>query len=150
MTASYTINAVTRRSGACVTTENMTEPRERICCHDINKALNKFPDAITRYGNDGPFTCLTQHPGFTRNCTYPEVLENAWLSYRQQYGQNAYNGDGKESSLYRHIAYRQLARFLFGVVGKDNRLVLPSCCVTIMRLLFPDESNTYTGFLLAN
>ena len=37
----------------------------------------------------------------------------------------------------RHAAYRELARFLFGLVGLENRYVLPSCAVPAIGLLFP-------------
>ena len=134
----------------CNHCKNMDIPRERVCCHDIRACLDKLPDAITRYEQFGPFNCISQHPGFIRNCTLPEVLDNAWLSFRQHYGPNAYNDNGNANRRYRHIAYRQLARFLFGVVGKDNRFCLPSCCVTIIRETFPDVNNTYTGFLFSD
>ena len=50
---------------------------------------------------------------------------------------------------YRHVAYRQLARFLFGIVGKDIRYVLPSCAVNVIWETFPGQQNElFTGFRL--
>ena len=37
-----------------------------------------------------PYICICEHPGFILNCLYREVLDNAWLSYKQQYGQNGF------------------------------------------------------------
>ena len=34
--------------------------------------------------------CICEHPNFILNCLYREVLHNAWLSYKQQYGQNGF------------------------------------------------------------
>ena len=37
-----------------------------------------------------PSICICEHPGLILNCLYREVLDNAWLSYKQQYGQNGF------------------------------------------------------------
>ena len=56
--------------------------------------------------------------------------------------------DGERHKNLRHIAYRQLARFLFQVVGRENRYVLPSCVVSKIRSSFPAKENEqYTGFM---
>jgi hypothetical protein len=54
----------------------------------------------------------------------------------------AYNGERHKRL--RHVAYRQLARFLFGIVGRENRYVLPSCAVSVIRNTF--QSANYTGY----
>ena len=69
----------------------------------------------------------------------------AWLAYRQQYGAAAYISD-HVNKRYRHIAYRQLARFLFGIVGRENRAPLPSCAVKRIRETFPSTDGEYTGY----
>ena len=45
---------------------------------------------------------------------------------------------------YRHVAYRQLARFLYGHLGRHNRRVQPSSAVAAIRRAFPGQS--YAGF----
>lgn len=120
--------------------------RERKCCTELEECQQRFEDSINLYGNEDAFTCIVQHPGFINNCLLWEVLENAWLAYKQHYGNQAYvnNNDHKR---WRHVAYRQLARFLHGVVGKDNRFVLPACAVTAIRQTFQKpEDEQFVGF----
>ncbi|XP_046860499.1 uncharacterized protein LOC124453706 isoform X2 [Xenia sp. Carnegie-2017] len=62
------------------------------------------------------------------------VLQTAWYQYKQQY-EVAY--DGPEDKLYRHVAYRQLARWCWGVLGREVRVILPSYAVTHIRETFP-------------
>uniref|UniRef100_A0A1X7SHA8 P2X purinoreceptor 7 intracellular domain-containing protein n=1 Tax=Amphimedon queenslandica TaxID=400682 RepID=A0A1X7SHA8_AMPQE len=59
--------------------------------------------------------------------------------YRQQYG--GLNASNNEK--YRYTSYRQLVWWCWGWLGKDVRVVLPSCAVAEIRR-FP--STTYTGF----
>ncbi|KAJ8353476.1 hypothetical protein SKAU_G00210430 [Synaphobranchus kaupii] len=50
---------------------------------------------------------------------------------------------------YRHMAYRNVVRWCWGHLGQQIRVVIPSCAVTRIRTEFPEESGTYTGFLLS-
>ena len=54
----------------------------------------------------------------------------------------------------RHIAYRQLARWCWGVLGKEIRVTLPSCAVCCIRAHFPppgiEEDFTFEGFRFAD
>ena len=119
---------------------------ERVCCQEVLECEERMDEAIYRYNHVDPFECITEHPGFIRNCLQDEVLENAWLVYRQQYGRHAY--EGPRHKLLRHVAYRQLAHFLFGIVGREVRYVLPSCAVKAIRGAFPPAmGDRYTGFL---
>ena len=47
---------------------------------------------------------------------------------------------------YRFTAYRQLTRWCWGWLGREIRVVLPSCAVKKIRNTFP--SSSYTGFSL--
>lgn len=85
---------------------DMPTHREKLCCHDVQKCADKLIDSVNRYKKDEPFICITEHPGFTLNCLQPEVLDNAWLSYKQHYGANAYVEQGDVYKRYRHVAYR--------------------------------------------
>ena len=124
----------------------MDKFRERVCCIDLERCQQKMSDATTRYGMEKPFTCITQHPGFDLICLHWEPLELAWSEYKRQYGRAAYD-NGSDNKRYRHIAYRQLAKFLFGVVGREIRYVLPSCAVNKIRETFPPLPNEeITGF----
>ena len=61
--------------------------------------------------------------------------------------------DGPEDKLYRHIAYRQLARWSWGILGKEIRVVLPLCVVMCIRNFCPPpgprEEFVFTGFKYA-
>ena len=126
--------------------------RERICCQEMQASQERLDDAVIHYQQENRFTRITANPGFIRNCLQWEVVDNAWLAYKQQYGARAYNDRANISKRRRHVAYRQLARFLFGVVGRDNRYILPSCAVSIIRTTYPTDNNEndYTGFHYAN
>lgn len=119
--------------------------RERICCFDLDECDRRKNEALTHYGLAKPFDCICHHPGFINNCLLWEVLDNAWLAYKQQYGAAAYENQNINKR-YRHVAYRQLARFLFGIVGKQNRYVLPSCAIKTIRDTF--LGGECTGFIL--
>ena len=125
---------------------NMDKYVERVCCREVPESVRRLCEAVTQYDDiNMPLDCITEHPGFQLNCLRWEVLENAWLAYKQQYGAQAYDHNHLHKR-YRHVAYRQLARFLFGIVGKENRYALPSCAVNAIRLTFPSPNNQYTGY----
>lgn len=120
--------------------------RERLCCDDLEACSEKKDDAMVHYGQQAPYTCICDHPGFQLNCLHWEVLDVAWNQYKGQYGRDAYENENKFKR-YRHIAYRQLASLLFGRVGRYNRYILPSCAVASIRRQFPnDNQDAYTGF----
>ncbi|KAK7476183.1 hypothetical protein BaRGS_00032607 [Batillaria attramentaria] len=54
------------------------------------------------------------------------VLDTAYYQYRQQYKETITDVNNR----YRYTAYRQLVRFVWGYLGKDIRVTLPSCAVT--------------------
>ena len=82
-----------------------------------------------------PYTCVTDNPGFKMGCLDRWVLQIAWLQYKQEYGRSAY--EGPEHKVNRHVAYRQFVRWCWGVLGRDIRVVLPSCVVSCIRAHFP-------------
>ena len=97
-----------------------------VCCQEIEAVKNKNIKAVTSGECQEKPTCITQHPGFHPVCINRWVLQTAWFQYKQQY-KHPY--EGPEHKLFRHIAYRQLARWCWGILGKEIRVVLPSCAV---------------------
>ena len=79
------------------------------------------------------------------------VLQTAWYQYKQQCKESF---DGPDDKLYRHIAYRQLTRWSWGILGKEIRVVLPSCAVMCIRNFYPppgpEEEFVFTGFKYAD
>lgn len=47
-------------------------------------------------------------------------------------------------SVYRYIAYRRFTRWMYGLLGRKQRKVIPSCAVMAIRDRFPSEE--YCGF----
>ena len=104
---------------------------ECVCCCEIDEVSDKKQD----------HPCIIGHPGFSTVCLDQCVLQTAYYGYRQEYGQNK---DKPINQRYRYIAYRQLARWCWGYLGKDVRVPLPSCAVNRIREEFP--SPDYDGF----
>ncbi|KAK7479609.1 hypothetical protein BaRGS_00029158 [Batillaria attramentaria] len=73
--------------------------------------------------------CICHHPGFDAVCL------NIWMLNVAYY------------SRHRYVAYQQLTRLVWGYLGKDIRVVLPSCAVTTIRKHFPSADGIYTGYL---
>jgi len=74
--------------------------------------------------------CITQHPGFQAVfqavCLNRWVLQTAWYQYKQQYSQSY---GGPQHKLNRHIAYRQLVRCCWGILGKEMSPFAIMCSV---------------------
>jgi len=123
-----------------------------VCCHEVQQVKSKLVEATEVDGLDVEPSCITSHPGFLAVCTNHWVLQTAWHQYKQQYGNNAYEGPDYKRN--RHIAYRQLVRWCWGHLGKEVRVVLPSCAVMCIRAHFTapglEENYTFTGFLYAD
>ena len=122
-----------------------------VCCQEIEQVKNKLTKAVTCGECQEQPTCITQHPGFHPVCINRWVLQTAWYQYKQQYKEPY---DGPENKLFRHIAYRQLARWCWGILGKEIRVVLPSCAVMCIRNFYPppgpEEEFVFEGFRYAD
>lgn len=129
----------------------MDRIEECICCQEINSVFSVCQSIVTDGDSEQPVPCITQHPGFLPVCTNKYVLKTAWSQYKQQY-KDAY--EGPEHKQYRHIAYRQLARWCWGILGKEMRVVLPSCASMCIKQHFPppglEENFQFEGFHYAD
>ncbi|XP_068674676.1 uncharacterized protein [Montipora foliosa] len=121
-----------------------------ICCQEIEAVQNKLIEAVTSGEREEQPQCITQHPGFHAVCINRWVLQVAWYQYKQQY-KAAY--DGQEDKLFRHIAYRQLTRWCWGILGKEVRVV-QLCAVMCIRNFYPppglEEDFVFEGFHYAD
>ena len=122
-----------------------------VCCQEIEAVNNKLIEAVTSGECEEKPSCITQHPGFHPVCINRWVLQTAWYQYKQQY-KHPY--DGREDKLFGHIAYRQLTRWCWGILGKEIRVVLPSCAVMCIRNFYPptglEDDFVFEGFLYAD
>ncbi|XP_022101364.1 P2X purinoceptor 7-like [Acanthaster planci] len=117
----------------------MPSVRESKCCKEIDAVLRMTESFVL------DLDCITEHPGFRTVCLDRWVLDTAYYQYRQQYGGQAHQGS--ENQKYRHTAYRQLARWCWGYLGREVRVVLPACAVNKIRSMFPTNDEEYTGFV---
>lgn len=129
----------------------MDREEECCCCQEIEQVKAKNVEAVQIENIEQP-SCITDHPGFKAVCLNVWVLQAAWYQFRQQYGDKAY--EGPDHKLKRHIAYRQLVRWCWGVLGKNIRVPLPSCAVCCIRAHFPppglEDDFVYEGFHFAD
>jgi len=125
---------------------------ECVCCQEIPQITEKNQNVFEEENLGFPISCITDNPGFKAVCLNRWVLEASWFQYRQQYGSQAY--EGPEHKKNRHTAYRQLVRWCWGVLGKEIRVVLPSCAVMCIRAHFPppglEENFEFVGFFSAD
>lgn len=129
----------------------MDRREECVCCHEIDAVFGTMLSAVSEGDCHEPPSCITAHPGFLAVCTNKWVLRTAWFQYKQHYG-NPY--EGPEHKQHRHIAYRQFVRWCWGFLGKDIRVVIPSCAVMCIRAHFPppglEDDFVFEGFHFAD
>ena len=122
-----------------------------VCCQEIEQVKNKLIEAVSFGECEEQPKCITQHLGFHPVCINRWVLQTAWYQYKQQY-KDPY--DGAEDKLFRHIAYRQLARWCWGILGKEIRVVLLFFSVMCIRTFYPppgpEEEFVFKGFRYAD
>ncbi len=95
----------------------------------------------------GPINCISRLPHFNLYC-----LEDGYLRLHRQYrndvlviGEAREPCDDNQES--RYAAYRQYIFGQHGSLGQGNRLVIPSCCVWVIRDKYPDPHGQYPGFV---
>ena len=121
----------------------MTREAESICCQEIDAIANKNIELVGEELCQAP-KCIIEHPGFEGVCLNHWVLETVWYHYKQQYSEPF---EGPLHRRNRHIAYRQLVRWCWQVLGKEIRVVLPSCAVVKIRTQYPSPADQgYEGF----
>ena len=129
----------------------MDRVEESVCCQEIKEVKWKNEQVAQVEQLEIP-GCITDNPGFQAVCLNQWVLQAAWSQYRQEYGTRAY--EGPEHKNKRHVAYRQMVRWCWGVLGKDIRVPLPSCAVSCIRAHFPppglEEDFEFDGFKFAD
>ena len=118
----------------CGNCQRLNLVQECVCCSEIDCVVAKNNEAVEAEGLAEPPVCITQHPGFEAVCLNRWVLQTAWYQYKQQY-HDSYEGPAHKQN--RHIAYRQLTRWCWGILGKQIRVFLPSCAVCCIRAHFP-------------
>ena len=123
-----------------------------VCCHEVPGVMNKNEEVFETDKLREKPSCITDNPAFKAVCLNPWVFQVAWYHYKQQYGTMA--TERPEDRKNRHVAYRQLARWCWGYLGKEIRVPLPACAVSCIRAHFPppglEENFVFKGFHFAD
>ena len=102
-------------SVVCGSCQRLNQVVDCIYCAQIDCVVAKNNEAVETDGLAEPPICITQHPGFHTICLNHWVLQMAWYQCKQQY-QDSYEGPSHKEN--RHIAYRQLASWCWGLLEK--------------------------------
>ncbi|XP_006825802.1 uncharacterized protein LOC102802182 [Saccoglossus kowalevskii] len=113
----------------------MGTDKECVCCRDVVEVTNKMEGMAC--------ICITEYPRFNSVCLDVWVLQTANFYFRQHYGDRT---EDEPNEQYKYTAYRQFVRWCLGYLGKDIRVVIPSCAVAKIRDEF--QSAEYRGFKL--
>ena len=69
-----------------------------------------------------PYNCITDNPGFQAVCLNRWVLQAAWYQYRQQYGDDAYEGPNTK---YSTCSLPSAGSMVLGNLGNRNTSCSP-------------------------
>ena len=90
----------------------------------------------------GRWPCVSTYQIFAKVCLDRDVLDVAIKT------RNDFRAEDIEftTDSYRHAAYRQFIMWKYGRLGREDRRVIPSCCVWKIRNAYPSPDGVYTGF----
>ena len=135
---------------SCEQCSTMPTELEDVCCHHYSqtrvrmgltdKPRHERSRDLTRL--EAPVQCITSHPGFHDICLSQWTLEYEAYQYVEQEGR--VGDDQPINVLMRHLAYRRFVRWVFGKIGRHNRITIPSCVVNKIRNTY--ASDVYVGF----
>ena len=78
--------------------------------------------------------------------TDPFALRLQQLYREDIFAEEASSEEDINKSL-RHAAYRQYVLWIHGRLQRDDRRVVPACCVNVIRNKYPSPRGHYTGFI---
>ncbi|XP_057675909.1 uncharacterized protein LOC130906042 isoform X2 [Corythoichthys intestinalis] len=113
-----------------------TEP-ENVCCIEINEVKKRMQELPV------PPMCMTDHPGFEPVCLNVFSLQNVCNIFNADYGRLKLQG---LEHRYRYMAKRSFVSWCWGYLGRNIRVVLPSCVAHRITEEFPDTQGNYVGF----
>ena len=95
--------------------------------------------------------CCSERPGrscISRSNLFRQViLDGNVLDLAMRYREDMLVlNEVRNNENFRHAAYRQFILWQYGKLGRGNRTVVPSCCVTTIRASYPSPNGIYTGY----
>ena len=118
---------------------------ESFCCHEKAVEYDEYDKKLTCAQNQG-LNCITSLSSFNQNMLSKDVLD---VDVSQYLEENWPLGDdelAQTHKLYRLVSYRRCSRWVFNILGKKCRRVLPSCVYTCIRNKFASPDGLYTHF----
>lgn len=74
----------------------------------------------------------------------------SFLQLQQRFRNDIFARTQEDVNKYsRHAAYRQFILWIYGRLHRDDRRVVPSCCVKVFRDRYRDLEGNYKGFIPA-
>jgi hypothetical protein len=126
------------KCGKCI---NMNRIEECICCCS-NETIKRIAN-ITN-------TCVTSTEDFRTICLYPAVLEITMVQCDLYQGLTPQLPRARTRENYRFAAYKNFTFWVYGRLGKCNRVPIPSCAVAKIRNEFESPDGLYVGFKFAD
>ncbi|XP_038661084.1 uncharacterized protein LOC119970480 isoform X1 [Scyliorhinus canicula] len=89
--------------------------------------------------------CISKSCAMANLCLNEAVLHLMLIYRNELFGLHSLPAENYNREL-RHAAYRQYIMWQHGCLGDNNKRIIPSCCVWIIRTTFPDPDGEYSGF----
>jgi hypothetical protein len=107
--------------GYCIDSQRMTDV-ERKCCRERH--------------------CVSR----TKRCQNMVTDNDVVTTAANTYNDVTVRKKELDNKTLRHAAYRNYVMWKYGHLGKNNRVVIPSCVVWLIRNKWPAADGVYTGF----
>jgi hypothetical protein len=124
----------------CNECESMPTDTESLCCHE-SETISSVRRSLQ---------CITLHESFGHYVLSIEGLNIARHSFILHSKDSEVRAKFRDTSnkMYRHVAYKQFVYWInsWVTLGKNNRIVIPSCVIKSIREEYPEADGIYTGY----
>lgn len=129
----------------CLACEAKPTDFESYCCHESTKieAVREEADCVTFHA---------QFDSVVLNKHVLNVVRHQQIIQAKKHNLEHHNFENPDNRLWRHLAYRQFVSWInsWTSIGKNRRLVIPSCVIGAIRNEYPESDGNYVGFKAAN
>jgi len=127
------------KCGQCVV---MTTDQESVCCRESEKVKQV----------SGIACCVTNNVLFNKLVLDKDVLNisrhKMILKSKKKQKKKVLCKSEPQNKVWRYLAYKQFISWInaWTTIGKENRIVIPSCVIYKIRQTYPEENGVYVGF----